>query len=273
MSSLLELLSIYKWTLPSSIAMSLALALIGSQWTAREKSTQIFVLGQGTSLGIVLGLALNVLLDSDHHIYSLILGFSLGWVILLLTEIFFDKKANRNHAYLTLFVLFLSLTYLVTSLVPSLESHMASAYFGDLAVMSDLGAKACLGAAIVAVVWFLKAWKKLTLSSFQIVNQSLIHKSGSERLFDLATLLLTALAVQSMGYLFTLGSLFIGTSFAATRSKNLQHYLGMLILISVVGTLSGFLVSLTSTILPTVPSVLLGQITVGVLVLLFYRKK
>ncbi|MNY41533.1 hypothetical protein D3C86_1763560 [compost metagenome] len=139
--------------------------------------------------------------------------------------------------------------------------------------MSDLGAKACLGAAVLAVVWLLISWKKLTLSSFRIVNQSMIHKSGSEKIFDLATLLLTALAVQSMGYLFTLGSLFIGTSFAATCSKNLQNYLGMLILISVVGTFVGFFVSLTSTILPTVPSVLLGQITVGVLVLLFYRKK
>lgn len=271
MISLIELLSIYKWTLPSSIMMAVALALIGAQWTAREKSTQIFVLGQGTSLGIVLGLALNVFLDTDYHFFSLFFGFSLGWIVLLITDLLFERKANRSHAYLALFVLFLSLTYLITSIVPSLESHMASAYFGDLAVMSNESAQACGAAALVAVIWLLKSWKPLTISSFQVVNQSLIHKAGSEKIFDLATLLLTALAVQSMGYLFTLGSLFISTSFASVRSKDLRQFVSHLVLISSLGTATGFTLSLTSTIIPTVPAVMLGQFLVGGLLLLFKK--
>jgi zinc/manganese transport system permease protein/iron/zinc/copper transport system permease protein len=271
MSFLFELLAIYKWTLPSSVLMALGLALIGAQWTAREKSTQIFVLGQGTSLGIVLGLALNVLLDSDHHFYSLLLGFSLGWVVLLITDLLFERKANRHHAYLALFVLFLSLTYLITSMVPSLESHMAAAYFGDLAVMSDRGAQTCAVAALISVVWLLRSWTSLTMSSFQVVNQSLIHKVGSEKIFDLATLLLTALAVQSMGYLFTLGSLFISTSFASVRSKDLRQYVSHLILISTFGTALGFTLSLLSTVIPTVPAVMLGQFVIGSLLLLFKK--
>jgi zinc/manganese transport system permease protein len=271
MSSLLELLAIYKWTLPASILMAMALALIGAQWTAREKSTQIFVLGQGTSLGIVLGLALNVFLDSDHHYYSLLFGFSLGWVVLLITDILFEKKSNRHHAYLALFVLFLSLTYLITSVVPSLESHMAAAYFGDLAVMSNESAQVCGVAALVAVIWLLRSWGSLTMSSFQVVNQSLINKIGSEKIFDLATLLLTALAVQSMGYLFTLGSLFISTSFASVRSKDLRQFVSHLVLISTLGTALGFTISLTSTFIPTVPAVMLGQFLVGALLLVFKK--
>lgn len=271
MISLFELLTIYKWTLPASILMALALALVGAQWTAREKSTQIFVLGQGTSLGIVLGLALNVFLSTDHHYFSLLFGFSLGWIVLFITDILFEKKSNRHHAYLALFVLFLSLTYLITSVVPSLESHMAAAYFGDLAVMSNESAQICGVAAFIAVIWLLKSWTSLTISSFQVVNQSLINKIGSAKLFDLATLLLTALAVQSMGYLFTLGSLFISTSFASVRSKDLHQYVSHLVLISSVGTALGFTLSLLSTIIPTVPAVMLGQFFVGTLLLVFKK--
>lgn len=270
MSSFMELLQIYRWSLPSSILMAAVLAMIGSQWTAREKSAQIFVLGQGSSLGIVLGLALNILLGTDYHGLNLIIGLSLGWLTLLLSDLLIETRADRNHIYLTLFVFFLSLTYLLTSLTPSLESHMASSYFGDIAVMSDGGAQACLVIGLLFGGFVLLNWRKLSMISFQLVNHSWIHRSGKNRLFDIGTLLLTTMAIQSMGYLYTIGSLFIATSFAAHRSANLNSYTKRILLISFVGSLLGFVVSLLSTTLPTVPCVLIGQMSVGFLT---YTKK
>lgn len=270
MSSFLELLQIYRWSLPSSIVMAAVLAMIGSQWTAREKSAQIFVLGQGSSLGIVLGLALNILVGTDYHGLSLVIGLSLGWLTLLLSELLIETRSDRNHIYLTLFVFFLSLTYLLTSLTPSLESHMASSYFGDIAVMSDGGAQACLVIGLLFGIFVLANWRKLSMISFQLVNHSWIHRSGKNRVFDIGTLLLTTMAIQSMGYLYTIGSLFIATSFAAHRSANLNSYTKRILLISFVGSLFGFVVSLLSTTLPTVPCVLIGQMLVGFLT---YTKK
>ncbi|MBO9668598.1 MAG: metal ABC transporter permease [Bdellovibrio sp.] len=266
----LSLLEIYKWSLPASVLMAAALCLIGAQWTAREKSAQIFVLGQGSSLGIVLGLVLNILLGTDFHWLSLIGGLSVGGITLLLSDLLVQRKSDRNHIYLTLFVVFLSLTYLATSLTPSLESHMASAYFGDLATMSDGAAQLSLLGALLFIVFVLSSWKQLTLISFQLVNQSFIHRHWKNRIFDAGTLLVTTMAIQSMGYLYTMGSLFIATSFASSRSRNLQSYTIRIVLISAVGSLLGFSVSLLSTILPTVPCVMLGQILVG---LLTYMKK
>lgn len=266
----LELLQIYKWSLPSSVLMAAALALVGAQWTAREKSAQIFVLGQGSSLGIVLGLVCNILLGTDFHWLSLLLGLTLGWLTLFLSDLVIEKKSDRNHIYLTLFVFFLALTYLITALTPSLESHMASAYFGDLAVMSDSLGKISLLAALLFAGFVLLNWRRLTLISFELVNHSWIHRSWKNRIFDVGTLLLTTLAIQGMGYLFTIGSLFISTSFASQRSRNLKNYTTRILLISTVGCLLGFSFSLLSTNLPTVPCVLIGQIIVGFLT---YMKK
>lgn len=270
MTSFIELLQIYKWSLPSSVWMAAVLALIGSQWSAREKSAQIFVLGQGASLGIVLGLVINILLGTDFHGISLVAGLSLGWVTLLLMDQLIQTKSDRNHIYLTLFVFFLSLTYLVSYLTPALESHIAASYFGDLAVMSDTGAQLCLLTAVVFGIFVLKFWRSLSLASFQMVNHSYIHRTWQNRVFDVGTLLLTTMAIQSMGYLFTIGSLFIATSFTSTRSRNLQSYLIRMLVISLGGTALGFAISLISTNLPTVPCVLLGQMMLG---LITYTKK
>ncbi|WP_413585380.1 metal ABC transporter permease [Bdellovibrio sp. HCB274] len=265
MTEFVSLLGIYKWSLPASVVMAAALCLIGAQWTAREKSSQIFVLGQGSSLGIVAGLVINVLLGADFHWISLAGGLGIGAITLYLSDLLIQTKSDRNHIYLTLFVSFMSLTYLLTSLTPSLESHMASAYFGDLAVMSDTAAQLCMLMAAVFMVFILLNWRLLTQVSFQLVNQSWIHRTWKNRCFDLGTLLITTLAIQSMGYLYTMGSLFIATCFASERSKNLHSYTQRILFISVVGCLLGFMTSLLSTNLPTVPCVMLGQILVGIL--------
>lgn len=265
MSSFLELLSIYKWSLPASVFAAGVLSLIGAQWTARGQSAQIFVLSQGSSLGVVLGLALNIVLGTDLHALNLVLGFSLGWLTLLFSHRLTQGRSDRNHIYLTLFVLFLALTYLLTSMTPALESHMAAAYFGDLAVMSDLAGQVVGVIALLALVFVLKNWKILSLSSFQFSNSSLIHRQPKNTVFEMLTLLVTAAAVQNMGYLFTIGSLFIGTSFAAHRSRDLKSYTQRMLFISISGSVLGFVISLLSTNLPTVPCVILGQVVMGMM--------
>jgi zinc/manganese transport system permease protein/iron/zinc/copper transport system permease protein len=270
MSSFLELLVIYKYSLPATIIMATVLALVGAQWTARGKSEQIFVLGQGISLGVVLGLIINILMAKDFHELSLICGFFVGWLTLSLTEFLIQQRSTRGHVYLTLFVFFLALTYLLSAITPSLETHLAAAYFGDIAVMSDFAAKIIMVTGLIMGALVLKNWRKISLTSFQIINHSLIHRSWKNVLFELGTLFLTCLAVQNMGYLFSMGTLFIGTTFASSRSRDLKSYTQKVIFISSVGSLIGFSTSLLSTNFPTVPCVLLGQIVVG---FLSYMKK
>lgn len=270
MTSFFELLMIYKWSLPACVVTAVALSLIGAQWTARGQSAQIFVLSQGSSLGVVLGLVLNIFFGTDLHFLNLLLGFSLGWGTLLFSNSVASVRTDRNHIYLTLFVLFLALTYLLTSLAPSLESHMASAYFGDLAVMSDGAAQLLTVFSGAALIFLLRQWSHLSRASFQISNSSFIHRQWWHVGFEILTLMLTAASVQNMGYLFTIGSLFIGTSFAASRSQDLKSYTAKMTAIAACGSFLGFTLSLFSPNTPTVPAVIVGQILMGIL---FYVKK
>lgn len=270
MTSFLELIEIYRWSIPAAVLMAGVLALIGAQWTARDKSAQIFVLGQGASLGIVIGLILNLLMGTDIHGLNLFLGLTLGWITLLFSDLLIQTRSSRNHIYLTLFVFFLSLTYLLSYVTPALETHIASSYFGDLAVMSDTAAMGAIMAGLIFGGFTLFHWRRLSLISFQMANQSLITQSLPNRIFDLGTLLVTTMSIQSMGYLYTMGSLFIATSFAASQSRNLHSYVIKVMLISFGGSAAGFALSLLSTNLPTVPCVILGQILMG---LIFYTKK
>lgn len=270
MISFFELLAMYKWSLPASIFMAGALSLIGAQWTAREKSSQIFVLGQGASLGIILGLALNILMDTDFHGLNLFLGFSLGWITLLMSDFIFKTKSDRNHIYLTLFVFYLSLSYLITSITPSLESHIASSYFGDISVMSDFAAQTGLLSGVIFGGYLLKHWHSLSMHSFRLVNESAIHRKNIYLIFDVGTLIVTTVSIQSMGYLYTMGSLFIGATFASQRSKNLNAYTRNILVISTLGSATGFAGSLASTSLPTVPCILLAQMFIGIFI---YVKK
>ncbi len=270
MTGFLELLSIYKWSIPAAVLMAGVLALVGAQWTAREKSAQIFVLGQGASLGIVIGLIINLLLGTDIHGLNLFFGLSLGWITLLFSDLLIQTRSSRNHIYLTLFIFFLALTYLLSYVTPALETHIASSYFGDLVVMSDQAAIGSLIAGLLFGTFTLYHWRRLSLISFQMANQSLITQGLSNRIFDLGTLLITTMSIQSMGYLYTMGSLFIATSFAASRSRNLHSFVTKVVVISFAGSALGFMVSLLSTSLPTVPCVILGQLLMGTI---FYTKK
>lgn len=270
MSSFTELLQIYSWSLPASIVMAIVLALIGAQWIAREKSSQIFVLGQASSLGIVLGLTFNLLWQHDVHFLNLFSGLILGVLTLLFSEKWVESKSDRHHIYLTLFVLFMALTYLITAVTPSLETHMAAAYFGDLAVMSTAGAQFSLTLGALLLALLLWKWRELTQKSFKIVNRSLVAKNRWDFFFDFSSLLVSTVAIQNMGYLFSMGSLFIGTSFASRVSRNLKDFTLRVIFIAGTGTALGFCLSLLSTSLPTVPCILLTQICVG---FLSYMKK
>lgn len=266
----LELLSIYKWAILASATMSATLAMIGAHWTARGKATQIFVLGQGSSLGVVLGLALNVLFDMDVHGLNLAMGFALGGATLFLSDHFLSKRADRSFAYLTMFIGFLSLTYIITSLIPALESHMAASYFGDIAVMSNTAAYFVFLLGVMGFIGLTKHWRSLTRASFEVANQSLIHRTWQGWFFDLSTIALTTVAVQNLGYLFTTGSLFVATTFASSHSKGVANYRNRLCLIAVTGSVIGFLGSLLSSEIPTAPAMIMAQMIVGLIV---YVKK
>src|SRR5690606_36458631 len=112
---MIQLLSIYVWTIFAGVMTAAALTLIGSQLASRGQSVQALVISQGSSLGAVAGFGLLHLFhySHDHGDFSLfslpLLGSLLaGTGAALLCERI--TLPARNTHYIALFAVFLSLT-------------------------------------------------------------------------------------------------------------------------------------------------------------------
>lgn len=274
---MMALLPLYGWTIVAGSLMAVVLAWIGSQLASRGQSVQALVISQGSSLGVVGGLSLLHLFHPEHDhgtvpffswpmIGSLLIG---AFSALICERVIKPGQPARNTYYIALFAALLSLTYLVTALVPSLESHMTSQFFGDLALISENAAK---GTSIaVALVWgvLIYSWRIVTESSFDIATFGRIlpnrTKANMNRLFVVVTLVTLCLSIQLMGLLFTISALFIVPVVVGQGMKSLKVYTFTIAVTAALGTVTGFVLSLWHGRLPTVPTIAFSFLVSGLL--------
>jgi zinc/manganese transport system permease protein len=268
------MLGIYLWTILAGMVAAAGLALIGAQLASREQGVQALVVSQASSLGVVVGIGvLHVLFgeqDNDHiGILPLATALVFGSGAFLAGEKFIraDWPARNSYA-VALFALLLSLKYLVTSLVPSLESHLAASFFGDLAVVSDPEAQwlFLLGTAVLLLLAF--SWKKISMQSFEIAIFGRISGGRIARRTSLSFLVIAlgmiCLSIQYLGLLFTLASLFLPTLILSGSARNLNVYTFAVVGLAVLGSLTGFLASLWHGQMPTVPAIAVAYVILGI---------
>lgn len=268
------LLSLYAWTIAAGSLAAICLALIGSQLAGRGQSVQCLVVSQGSSLGVTCGMALATLISSAHAPEAawLPLGCSLafGAAFHLICERWVPAAvSSRDTFYIGLFAGLLSITYSVTSLVPSLESHMVATFFGDLAVISEEAARFMAFFAGVALVLLMVIWKAVSEQSFDKAIFGTTLKSRREKhidaLFVSLSVAMLCLAIQYMGLLFVISSLFLPSVFVGLFSRGLRPFTGFLVVTAAVGSVAGFVFSLWQEKWPTVPAIVLAYCVVGMI--------
>lgn len=272
---MIELLAVYHWTIAAGIITAVTLALIGSQLASRSQSVQALVISQGSSLGAVGGFGLlHLLHDSHEHgdfsLLSLPLAGSLlfGTCAAFLCErLIRPGLPARNTHYMSIFAVFLSLTYLVTALVPSLETHMATQFFGDLAVISNQESLFSLAISLVSLILLFRFWREISEASFDVATFGRVlpgrSKPAINRLFTVLSLVTICVSIQFMGLLFTISSLFLVPVILSKKLQGLKIYTIGTALIAAIGTFSGFIISLWHGTLPTVPAISLSFLLIG----------
>jgi zinc/manganese transport system permease protein len=281
-----ESIWLYKWTILSAMAIAPALALVGAQSLARGWSHRALLVGQGTSFGTYFGLLIISWLgwvhDSGQQVedfkqFILILFISV--VVAALIGIFTIWIENRflragdpvaSQVAIAFFAMLLALSALVVALSPHLESHLASAFIGDLSTASDLESRLTFGLGLGVLGWIWWKWQDLTRSAFLrgVLLKESAFKGTSEFLFSAVALLAMALTVHSMGVLFVLGSLFVPSSLlslASRKDQSLLVFRWQLGFTAAVGSALGFVVSLIFTNFPTAPLIVFFQAAVSVL--------
>ncbi len=259
-----EFLSIYKWAIAASAMMAPALALVGCHLAARDKAMQTLCIGQGASFGVLVGLGLLKMLDASEDLqhfapFVFAAAFSIG-TYYFGERLVSRRGASRNTFYTAIFGSLLALSSLICSIFPPLENHMTQVFFGDLATLSDKEAWVTLLLAIVVLFVMVNSWRKLSKQSFLIAIFGEKVARRQSRIFQIAVnfffLLVVAFSVQFLGFLFTVALLFLPTVIVSglpLRSL-LKHY-GVVVVLASLSTVSGFLISLYFSRLPTVPTI------------------
>jgi zinc/manganese transport system permease protein len=260
----MEMIALYKWTLLGGTLAGAALALIGAQLAARNQAVQSLVVSQAASFGVTIALIFRTRFEDPHSHINDILPLLLGSVSTALfygvCEFVVQKRwASRNTHFIGIFGLLMALSYTVVSMVPSLESHMAAAYFGDLTVATDHETIiiACLAAAVLIVL--VMDWRRISAWSFEAMTFGQFLPSRADRLANIAFLvggmLMISASVHILGLLFTLSCLFLPIIVVSKMQSGFRGLAFRLILGAIAGILSGFVISLWQGSLPTVPTI------------------
>lgn len=259
-----ELISLYWKTIVASALVAAVLSGLGMQLAARDRAMQTICISQGSMIGVLLGIAIafSLELQSAEVVLPFFLALSLSGLTMLFSEklVATDRASNNTH-FAALFVVLLACSYLLSATLPGLESHMSQQYFGDLATASENSLNVLIVFSLLAFVLTLLGFRKVTRESFQLsmFGRPTRHNSLN-RLFTLFTLVTLCVCVQWVGLLFTLACLFLPTSFLVRCSwtgLKLQYWGGLCV--AVMGATVGFLVSLYSSVIPTVPMIVVAQ--------------
>lgn len=298
---MMELINIYSLTLIAVGLSSVALALIGSQISARNSAVKSLVISQSSAFGITVAVALQPLLELNQKLKPLIgsllqgtggeassasqpltqsltspdplLTFGLGLIVTLAVyglsaAVLRSQQGSRNTFYIGVFVLLSALTYLMTAITPTLEAHVVSSFFGDPTfILPEEAIGISVFAGIVLIFSWLY-WRPISAWSFQIATfgkEPICPRLISiQRVFNALTLLLLFASVLLMGLLYTLSCLLLPTILLAGVSPSNKVFRVVLVPTAFVGSVGGFLFSLWEGTLPTAPAMTLGLVAMGV---------
>lgn len=264
-----SLIPMYSLAILGSSVFAALLAVLGSHLAARDRSMQSLCVSQGATAGTLLGIGLFQHLgehDYGNQVYPLFFAFvgSIGtyWVS---ESILGLKASSRNTYFASIFAFLLSSSFLLSSIFPALEGHMAQRYFGDLATISDLEALIVLAMGVFGLGLFIGKWKSFSKGSFEsaILGRE-VHRGSY--FFGFLSIVILALSVQVLGFLFTVCCLYLPTSFGSKGVKpGLWFHFLFCTLVAALGTALGFTLSLMIGSVPTVPSIVTVMAVLGLL--------
>ncbi len=266
-----ELVSIYKWAILAGMLMAPALALIGAQLAARDKAMQTLCVGQGATLGVLLGLGFFKLLDATEAWIAVGPFFTAGlfsvFTFLMTERLVRKRQASKNTVYSSLFASLLALGYLVCVLFPPLESHMSQVFFGDLATLSNSEAFVTSMLGLFALGYIGREWRVVSKDSFHqtVFGKETVHTSFSPaQIFPWLLVVALSFCVQYLGFLFTIACLFLPTTLATRiTGRGIRFHFLFSSILAAVSAYGGFLLSLRFTRLPTVPAIVVVMILLG----------
>lgn len=266
---------IYIWTIVGGTVAASALALVGAQLAARNQSVQALVVSQGAGLGVILALALNAGKAEPHShiadVLPLLLGSVGSFAAFVLCEAIIQKRwPSRNTYFIGLFSILMALSYTLVAMIPTLETHMAASYFGDLTLATEHEQILISFIGLSAVIYLLANWRLISSWSFdQMTFGSFVANRREMRAqlgFVAVSMVLISASVHFLGLLFTLATLFIPSLFLVRAQTHMKGLAIRLLISGALGSLAGISLSLLEGHLPTVPTIAVMSVVCSMLI-------
>lgn len=293
---MIDLLTMYSYSLVAIVIVAAALALVGSQIAARQSITESLVISQASAFGVSCAVALPAWLAFSYRSVStpagvellaatkaglalpavkFIIGLVITALVVRLCRGIMGLSAHaalsvaasggpesRNTFFIGIFVALTALTFLLTAVSPALEAHVVAAFFGDPTFISPGEASAIAVLAAIVCGFMAWQWRAISCWSFELATFGApplgARLNRSQWGFGIAVLVLLYSAVVLMGLLFTLSCLLIPTILIAPACRNNATFSRAIAPVAILGAAGGFIFSLWEGSLPTTPCITLG---------------
>jgi ABC-type Mn2+/Zn2+ transport system permease subunit len=278
MNELFGLVSLYQLTIFAGALTAMALAWTGAHLATQGRSAQTLCVSQGASLGVLIGMQLVCTLQGDEALvtspWPTVAGVLTAALVFLALDRLTRLAPARNVVFIATFAFLWALSPLLAGLFPRIDDHLTQVYFGDLVTLSDGNTWLALGISLLQLVYLAGFRRPLERLSFDIAltGSNTFPSSRTARTwklggFQLLSLALLCFSVQFLGLLFTLGALFIPTVIHSRPVRaGLSRHLAASALTAGMGALAGFVLSLISGKISTVPAVIVTMVVAGFVV-------
>jgi zinc/manganese transport system permease protein/iron/zinc/copper transport system permease protein len=231
------------------------------------------LVSQASSLGV--NLSLGILILVGINLESSLLTPALGAVLCALFVYFISQRAAKKwrskatSILLSIFVMCLSLSYIVTSVFPALESHFASSFLGDIATTSGASSWYLSALSILCIGIFVFLRRRLLLQSFWVASADTVFSKKLELIFYALVAVLVIESTRLLGFLLTVSSLVILPLCVSIFARKSTSYLIYLVSVAATASVAAFVFSLKIEKLPTSAVIAITQGAFGIALVFF----
>ncbi len=239
----------YKLSFITSIFSSATFSIIGKHFIWRNKFIELFALCQFAIIGNLIGhLLLPIISISLLPLFLSILFFILGKSIF---DIFKINSRERSTRMICIYLALTSIQYLTISFFPNLDTHLSSGLFGSMVTATRVEniSMIILYTGISISLFFLN--KVITKNSLEISLFQKLKKNTKDEYFLLLPVIIGVFGlglIHTLSFL-SLGAVILGSSFKSQRVNNI-----ILIIINILASTGGLLLSLFFEKLSTTPT-------------------
>ncbi len=247
---MIELFAVYQYAFLLCLVAGVLLSFLGAHLVTRKESLQVLALAQAALVGNLVGrLAFSEKLQEIG-----VLVFSLIFFIIFKLLFIYSKRIMRSSKetfFVVTYLSLISISYLLISIFPGLEGHMAVSFFGDIVSLPVERSIVITIILFVLLIIMLLMRRRLLRGSFE---KAVLGSKKIELSEELLFALIFVISLYSFGFLFTVSTIIFPTVLIGSKGRSLGQIITIMLIVTGVSSMLGLGGSIWLERLSTVPT-------------------